>query len=326
MSGSKVISYLLLAALVAISSGCMGLGGGEEADTLVEEGTILSYETGESQTGFVFFNETESTIHLTGIDESDESVEIRKSNWTTTEGTEEVFFLLSGLFAEAEKGKIKTLMEEGRPVSITTDSTWNLSRSERFQWGEHQAYNVTARGQDHEGVFTVHAKEPYLILSSSIEGLEFELANANHTENPGSYFEQGSEEENRRSSENRGMQKAQNTDIEITPIYAQNDQMMATITNTGVRTINTSKFSVYYATPDFPEPVRYSVLPENWKTGSQECLTGNQLLEPGERLTCGTGLKFPDYGEETQVRVLADNYDYSTEVSCIPETSESRTC
>jgi hypothetical protein len=123
---------------------------------------------------------------------------------------------------------------------------------------------------------------------------------------------QGEPETDQTSNDLQNMQKVQNTDIDIEQGYSSDGQMTLTIKNSGTRTINTSKFSIHYAPPDFPEPVRYRAVEDSWKTEEQNCLTGNMLLAPSKRLSCGTGIKVPEQGETVKVEIMADKYDYST--------------
>jgi flagellin-like protein len=144
------------------------------------------------------------------------------------------------------------------------------------------------------------------------------------------------------NTDTSSIDRVQNTDIALTPVYNDGDEMQLQVSNKGDRAINVSKFTVYYGPPNW-DPVTYSTITSqapNWEkdadtsTDGNTCFTdsmsdsslSNSILEPGERASCDTGVKFPGALEAVEIRVEADNFDYSTSSTCSAETESAQSC
>lgn len=129
------------------------------------------------------------------------------------------------------------------------------------------------------------------------------------------------------------LDKVQNTKLQLSPVYAEssgsNDQIEVRVTNTGERAVNTSKFSMYFGPPNYPNPIAYGSLPTDWQVGANDnqCMTGGgTVLSAGESTDCKTGVKFPAALEEVEVQVRANNFDYSESTICAVEQSGAQSC
>lgn len=141
------------------------------------------------------------------------------------------------------------------------------------------------------------------------------------------------------NTDTSNIDKLRDTDIDLTPVFKDGDQMRLQVSNKGDRAINVTKFTIYYGPPNF-DPVLRSVLSaqaSSWVVGNgNKCfnseMPGNstemdsQILSQGESAQCSTGIKFPDALEAVEVRVEADNFDYSQSTICRPESSGARSC
>lgn len=128
-------------------------------------------------------------------------------------------------------------------------------------------------------------------------------------------------------------------DIQLSPIYEKNDEMLIQVLNKGDRAINVTNYSVYYGPPNFDLATYSEIRNESpeWAVSEDgnQCFTSNMsantdmesdILTQGERAVCSTGMKFPDALETVEIRVEADNFDYSTEHECSVGSSDARTC
>ncbi|MFB6114724.1 MAG: archaellin/type IV pilin N-terminal domain-containing protein [Candidatus Nanohalobium sp.] len=125
------------------------------------------------------------------------------------------------------------------------------------------------------------------------------------------------------------LQKVQATSLKLTPVFASGNQIEVRVSNTGERAINTSKFSMYFGPPNYPNPVSYGSLPSKWKTAQNEnyCMNGSAgVLSQGEHMNCLTGVKFPGALQKVEIQVRANNFDYSTSKTCSVETANARSC
>ena len=161
-----VISSVLV--LVILSSGCSVLDSSNSgAETLVEEGNVVTYENLEGETfELVFFNETEQSIglHLQFVGhERVPALNVSKANWTSRQSHEDEF-LFSAALAPFDQERVTDLMEGGGDAEFSGyQENFTLTRSEISDWKGFKAYNVTFKPSD-VGTFTVHAEEPFLIL------------------------------------------------------------------------------------------------------------------------------------------------------------------
>jgi heme/copper-type cytochrome/quinol oxidase subunit 2 len=131
----------------------------------------------------------------------------------------------------------------------------------------------------------------------------------------------------------------QPTDIQLSPVYEKNDEMIIQVTNKGSRAINLTAYTIYYGPPNF-DPVTYSGIESQasqWSVrgDGNQCFTSNMsegtdiendILRRGESTTCSTGIKFPGKYEKVEIRLEAKNFDYSTTYTCYVQTSNARTC
>ncbi|MFB6174553.1 MAG: archaellin/type IV pilin N-terminal domain-containing protein [Candidatus Nanohalobium sp.] len=126
------------------------------------------------------------------------------------------------------------------------------------------------------------------------------------------------------------LKKVQHTSLKLTPVYGKGNQMKVRVTNTGERAINTSKFSMYFGPPNFPNPVSYTALPDKWTVSANDnqCMTADasQVLSKGEHHACLTGVKFPGALEKVEIQVRANNFDYSTSKVCEVKNSGAKSC
>lgn len=130
------------------------------------------------------------------------------------------------------------------------------------------------------------------------------------------------------------LQKVQATSLKLSPVFADGGQLKIRVSNTGSRAINTSKFTMYFGPPNYPNPIAYSSLPSEWKKkdGSGDplgnnCMTGTgTVLSQGEHTSCLTGVKFPGALETVEVEARANNFDYSAAKTCSVDTSNAKSC
>lgn len=133
------------------------------------------------------------------------------------------------------------------------------------------------------------------------------------------------------SSDTGEIDQVSSTSLSIEPIYSSSggtDQIVANIRNTGSVAINGSQFTANYGPPNFDTPVSYDSLPSGWTVSGNdnECMNASQLINPGESISCNTGVKFPDALESVEISVSANNFDRSWSNTCSPSTSSSRSC
>lgn len=128
------------------------------------------------------------------------------------------------------------------------------------------------------------------------------------------------------------LDQVRNTEMQITPVYSNrtgaNEQIVANVRNTGSVAINTSEFTMYFGPPNFQTPIPYDALPSSWTVSSNDnkCLTGGRLINPGESISCETGVSFPGALEKVEIQVKSNNFDKSWGVICQPQTSGARSC
>jgi flagellin-like protein len=134
------------------------------------------------------------------------------------------------------------------------------------------------------------------------------------------------------NTDTSSIEKVEETDIALTPVYNQGDEMQLQVSNKGERAINVSKYTIYYGPPNW-EPVTYSTVESqasDWKKGDgNACFTSEmskEILEPGERASCDTGVKFPGALEAVEIRVDANSFDYSVSETCSAETESAQSC
>ena len=127
------------------------------------------------------------------------------------------------------------------------------------------------------------------------------------------------------------------TSISMSPVY-NDGGMQLQVSNKGDRAINVTEYTIYYGPPNF-DPVSHSVLEaqtDDWIAGDNKCFTSgmkdnaegmdNDIIEPGERATCDTGVSFPSALESVEIRVEADDFNYDTDYTCSVDSSSARTC
>ncbi|MFB6114723.1 MAG: archaellin/type IV pilin N-terminal domain-containing protein [Candidatus Nanohalobium sp.] len=124
--------------------------------------------------------------------------------------------------------------------------------------------------------------------------------------------------------------KVQNTELKLSPVYKNTTtgEIVVRVTNTGGRAINTSKFSMYFGPPNYPNPIARSSLPSTWKVGSSNgCMTGSgTILSQGENIECNTGVKFPGALQTVEIQVRANNFEYSTSAMCTVQKENAKSC
>ena len=142
------------------------------------------------------------------------------------------------------------------------------------------------------------------------------------------------------NTDTSNIDRVQETDISLTPVFKNGDEMQLQVSNKGDRAINVSDFTIYYGPPNF-DPVSYSVLEtqaEDWVVSGDgnQCFTSNMsagadsmdndILEQGERASCSTGVKFPGALESVEIRVEADDFDYDQSTMCSVESEDANSC
>ncbi len=138
------------------------------------------------------------------------------------------------------------------------------------------------------------------------------------------------------NTDTSSIDKVQNTDIALTPVFNQGGEMRLQISNKGERAINLTQYTVYYGPPNW-DPVPYSTITSqasDWVKDASgndgnTCFTSamsKSILAPGERIGCDTGVKFPGALEGVEIRVSADNFDYSTSAICRVDTANAKSC
>lgn len=133
------------------------------------------------------------------------------------------------------------------------------------------------------------------------------------------------------SSDTGEIDQVSSTSLSIEPIYSSSggdDQIVANIRNTGSVAVNGSQFTVNYGPPNFDNPISYGALPSEWKVSGNDnqCMNASQLINPGDSISCKTGVEFPDALESVEISVSANNFDRSWSNTCSPSTSSSRSC
>lgn len=343
---SKSNNFLIIVfGIVLVSSGCTGILDSEsstDSTELVKEGNILNYQSNGEDFEIVFSNETEEYIDMSIAGQGiTESTRIRKSNWTSIDNygsADELFF--SALLVDISDDKVERLMSDGEEINVTRYSTNStLSRSE-IDYKGLQAYNITITGSDEAVSLLVHVERPYLFLKSP-EG--FEYFSMNKTNSPESYISNVSSSPDN-SDTAREIGKAKSTELTISPVYAKGsgskEEMLLTVSNTGQRAIDVSKFSIMFGPPNY-DPVSYPVIKSqapSWAVGgdgnqcftsemkSQDSSESDSLLEPGDRASCSTGVRFPDALETMDIKVLANDFDYTTTYECAVQTQGAKSC
>lgn len=312
--------YCLLLAVV-LSSACTTLNdfaSPPEPKNIVEEGHTLVYQDNSGQRfEIVFFNETERSIGVhfaSGRDNS--TINVSKTSWVSDRGLADEFFF-SGAFTTMNQSKFSSLMEEGQQIS--SEGQAQISRSDRLQWKGFQAYNVTLEEGEKSISFIVHAKEPYLIM---LRPGSHELISVNETGTLEQY-----QIRTRATKAQKALQKIQSTELEISTASRNGEQIRLHLRNVGKRTVNLQEFKVYYGPPNW-EAVRFSMLQSrtDWTIADQNCFTENRILEPANRYSCDTGVKYPETDQEVEIEVMAKEFDYDTSYTCSPVTEGSRTC
>jgi flagellin-like protein len=133
------------------------------------------------------------------------------------------------------------------------------------------------------------------------------------------------------NTDTSSIEKVEETDIALTPVYNQGDEMQLQVSNKGERAINVSKYTIYYGPPNW-DPVSYDTIETQteWNTsGGNECFTSAmspEVLQPGERTGCTTGVEFPGALEAVEIRVDANTFDYSTSYTCSVDSSSAMSC
>jgi flagellin-like protein len=125
--------------------------------------------------------------------------------------------------------------------------------------------------------------------------------------------------------------KVRSTDIQLSPVFGDGGAMELQVSNKGERAINVSKYTIYYGPPNW-DPVSYDTIETQteWNTsGGNECFTSAmspEVLQPGERTGCTTGVEFPGALEAVEIRVDANTFDYSTSYTCSVDSSSAMSC
>lgn len=324
--------YLLTLILLTIllSSGCANLTDSDsnsEPEVLVEEGNTLVFESNRgTKVDVVFFNETEESIGVHFANRNfPTTANISKETWLSEKGAKGIF-TLSGSYRNIDRNKFESLMRDGEELDLYGSK---ISRSDQFNWKGFQAYNISRESEDESTKLIVHSREPYLIISNPGSG---ELISVNETDSLENY---GIGEESKAMlttpAAQKDFEKIFQTDLEVMTAFRatgdDHDQIMINIRNTGERTLDLGNFEVYYGPPRFL-PVAFRTLrsQSEWTVADNNCLPEEQELSPGEALTCGTGVKFPSFGQQVKIRVNSENFDWETTYSCEPATNKSQTC
>ncbi len=122
--------------------------------------------------------------------------------------------------------------------------------------------------------------------------------------------------------------KLRQTDISLGPVFDNSGEMELRVSNKGERAINTSKFTVYYGPPSW-DPVSYTTIQSqtSWtKNGPNNCFTQGKVIQPGNHISCETGVKFPGALQSVEIMVEANNLDYSTSYTCTVQSSGKKSC
>jgi len=142
------------------------------------------------------------------------------------------------------------------------------------------------------------------------------------------------------NTDTSNINRLQETDVSLTPVFDNDGEMQVQVSNKGDRAINVSDFTVYYGPPNY-DPVSYSVLEaqaSDWTVGNDgnQCFTSNMssgadsmdndILEQGERASCSTGVKFPGALESVEIRVEADDFEYSQSTLCSVDSEDANSC
>ncbi|PSH00741.1 MAG: hypothetical protein BRC30_01970 [Nanohaloarchaea archaeon SW_7_46_7] len=128
------------------------------------------------------------------------------------------------------------------------------------------------------------------------------------------------------------------TSISLSPVYSDGG-MQLQVSNKGDRAINVTDYTIYYGPPNY-DPVTWEVLDaqtDNWVAGNgNKCFTSemkddsdqmqNNIIEPGDRATCSTGVAFPGALESVEIKVEADDFNYDTGYTCSVDSSSAKTC
>ncbi|PSH01552.1 MAG: hypothetical protein BRC27_01785, partial [Nanohaloarchaea archaeon SW_10_44_10] len=109
------------------------------------------------------------------------------------------------------------------------------------------------------------------------------------------------------------------------------DTINLTLRNVGDRTIDlTNETTMLYQPGDEQEPLQrdqlFSIYPE-WDSGNSDNCLQNDRFNPGDQLTCDTGVNFPNASQ--QMRVIVDYRQIDSEsysYLCDPQTSSTSTC
>ena len=335
MNDSRVL-LLLTFSMLLVSSGCAEILPGSEQKRIVEEGTALEYESGKHSFSFLFFNGTEDTIYLnsTPLLTPSYSIETRKiyrEDWSAADG-EEVAIFLSGLvnrmdISDYQDSKLQSVMEEGgeATIGVSEGSKVNLTRSESFRKDGFQAYNVTIEKGDEGRTLTVHARSPYILIDSYFSESGMSLVNVTRTESPEDYSTSNN------YPQSTWVKPEHDTEIDLGPVYlndsGSSDEMEIMVKNEGNIGFNTSEFSIYYELPGSQTMLEREKIDEDWKVErSNDCLKEDRFLAVGEYFVCSTGVRSPDYGQELEIKVEADSFEYEKSKTCEPKTSDSSTC
>jgi len=124
--------------------------------------------------------------------------------------------------------------------------------------------------------------------------------------------------------------RVRDTELALVPVYNEGGEMQLQISNKGDRAINTSDFTIYYGPPNWG-PQTWDTIDNqasDWTLNSgNQCFTGGgELLSQGERVSCATGIKFPGALESVDIRVEADDFEYSESTTCRVESEGAKSC
>jgi hypothetical protein len=135
---------------------------------------------------------------------------------------------------------------------------------------------------------------------------------------------------------------AEATEIDLGPGYNENGTLHLVVANEGDiylgGAINVTDFQIKYGPPNI-DPVSYSTLKaknDSWTVGDgNRCFNekmedeygdNQQILESGERITCSTGVKFPDALEVVEIVLIAKDFDYRTTEYCSVKSEDAKSC
>ncbi|QKQ97913.1 hypothetical protein GKQ38_00025 [Candidatus Nanohaloarchaea archaeon] len=115
-------------------------------------------------------------------------------------------------------------------------------------------------------------------------------------------------------------QQAPQPEVNYESMYKADSQLVAEMENIG-EPVNASQLEIKYILNG--ENYSHSQLPEEMKR-NQTCFTSNTTWENGEKITCGTGIKFP--AADTELQIVTRYREQKWSETCNPTTSSAVGC